>query len=87
MSHRFLRKAEVLAKLGIKREALRTLIDEKHFPPGAQILPGGRAQGWIEDEVDAFIAERRKEAHKEKGVFPKRKESGGARTKKMREKK
>ena len=74
MALRFLRKPQVLAKLGIKREALRELIDGGHFPPGAQILPGGRAQGWIEDEVDAFIAERRKSAHKEKGVFPTKKE-------------
>jgi predicted DNA-binding transcriptional regulator AlpA len=70
MAYRFLRKTEVLAKLGLKREALRELIDKHNFPPGTQIIPGGRAQGWIEDEVDEFIANRRKEAHKEKGVFP-----------------
>jgi predicted DNA-binding transcriptional regulator AlpA len=75
MALRFLRKPEVLAKLGIKREALRELIDGKHFPPGTQIVPGGRAQGWIEDEVDKFIEERRKLAHKEKGVFPTKKET------------
>jgi len=75
MALRFLRKPQVLAKLGIKREALRELIDGGHFPPGAQILPGGRAQGWIEDEVDKFIEERRKLAHKEKGVFPTKKEA------------
>jgi predicted DNA-binding transcriptional regulator AlpA len=75
MALRFLRKPEVLAKLGIKREALRELIDKNHFPPGTQIVPGGRAQGWIEDEVDKFIEERRKMARKEKGVFPTKKET------------
>jgi predicted DNA-binding transcriptional regulator AlpA len=75
MAHRFLRKPEVLAKLGLKREALRELIDSGHFPPGTQIVPGGRAQGWIEDEVDAYIEARRKLAHKEKGVFPTKKET------------
>ena len=75
MAYRFLRKTEVLAKLGLKREALRELIDKHNFPPGTQIIPGGRAQGWIEDEVDKFIEERRKLAHKEKGVFPTKKET------------
>ena len=80
MSHRFLRKSEVLNKLGIKREALRELIDDGHFPPGALIVPGGRAQRWIEDEVDAFIAERRKLAHKEKGKFPEKGSGKAAKT-------
>jgi len=72
MTHVFLRKPEVLKRLGIKRETLRELIDGKHFPPGAPIVPGGRAQGWLEEEVDSYIEARRKEAHKEKGKFPER---------------
>jgi predicted DNA-binding transcriptional regulator AlpA len=80
MAHRFLRKPEVLAKLGIKREALRELIDNKHFPPGTQIIPGGRAQGWIEDEVDKYIEERRELAHKEKGKFPEKGSGKAAKT-------
>jgi predicted DNA-binding transcriptional regulator AlpA len=71
----FLRKAEVLKKLNMKREALRVAIDNGDFPPGVPIFPGGRAQGWIEDEVDSYIEARRKAAHKEKGVFPKTKDA------------
>src|SRR5262249_27035208 len=74
MSLRFLRKSEVLNKLGIKRSALSELIKDDKFPPGVPIIPNGRTQGWIEDEVDAYIAERRKLAHKEQGKFPERKD-------------
>ena len=70
MAHRFLRRPEVLQRLGIKREALRELINDDHFPPGTAIVPGGRAQGWLEEDVDKYIEERRKLAHKEKGIFP-----------------
>ena len=75
MAQRFLRRPEVLARLGIKREALRELINDDHFPPGTQIVPGGRAQGWLESDVDLYIEARRKLAHKEKGVFPTKKAS------------
>jgi len=71
MAHRFLRKPELLKKLSMKREALRAAIADGLFPPGVPIFPGGRAQGWLEDEVDAYIERRRREgAREEKGSFP-----------------
>ena len=77
MAHHFLRKSEVLKRLSMKREALRDAIDRGVFPPGTPIFPGGRAQGWLEEEVDSYIEQRRKLAHKEKGVFPTKKDAAG----------
>jgi len=73
MPRRFLRKPEVLARLSMKREALREAIANGLFPPGVPIFPGGRAQGWLEDEVDAYMEKRRQQGvRKEKGEFPKK---------------
>src|SRR6516225_4245492 len=62
---RFLRKSEVLARLNIKREALREAIERGEFPPPAKIFEGGRAVGWEESIVDAYIEQRCIAAHQE----------------------
>jgi predicted DNA-binding transcriptional regulator AlpA len=46
--------------VGIKKSQLDEAIKDHRFPPPTTILDGGRAQGWLEDEIDAFIESRRK---------------------------
>jgi len=75
MPRKFLRKPEVLARLSMKREALREAIANGLFPPGVPIFPGGRVVGWDETVVDAYIERRtQEEPPKEKGSFPKPKD-------------
>jgi len=76
MTHRFIRRGEVLARLGMRREALRGAIERGDFPPGTKIFAGGRAEGWLEDEVNSYIEARRKEVRKIKSEFPKKKPKG-----------
>jgi prophage regulatory protein len=56
LRERILRRADVEAKVGIKRTALYEAIHEYGFPEPIQIGP--RAVGWRETEVDAWIASR-----------------------------
>lgn len=53
---RFLRIGQVLQRGGISRSMLYALIAKGEFP--RQVPLGARAVGWIESEVDAWIAER-----------------------------
>jgi prophage regulatory protein len=53
---RVLRRAELEAKLGVKKTAIYEAIQHFGFPEPIQLTP--RAVGWIESEVDAWIASR-----------------------------
>lgn len=55
---RIIRKPEVEAKVGICDRELRDLEREGHFPKRFQITPNGRAVGWVETEIDDWIAQR-----------------------------
>ncbi|WP_367155647.1 helix-turn-helix transcriptional regulator [Methylomonas sp. HYX-M1] len=59
MSHKILRKPDVLAKLGIKETLFKKMIKAGAFP--GPILLGGedaKATGWLESEVDAWIDQK-----------------------------
>lgn len=59
MSHKILRKPDVLAKLAIKETLLKKMLRAGAFP--RPILIGGddaKATGWIESEVDAWIDQK-----------------------------
>jgi len=51
---RIIRMPELKAKVGNSESKIYVLIAEKKFPPPVQL--GGNAVGWIEEEVDAYIA-------------------------------
>jgi len=51
-----IRLAEVLHRTGFSRSTLYLLIAKREFPH--QIFLGARSVGWIEQEVDAWIAKR-----------------------------
>ena len=50
----FIRLAEVVRRTGLPRSSLYWLIDQGDFP--RQVLLGKRIVGWIEGEVDEWIA-------------------------------
>ena len=56
MNARILRLDAVLDKTGLSRSLIYQLVSEGNFP--AQIHLGARSVGWIEAEVDDWIATR-----------------------------
>ena len=53
---RVLRLDEVVARVGLSKSTLWRYIDEGDFP--SPIKLGPRASGWIEHEIDEWIASR-----------------------------
>lgn len=53
---RLLRRPEVLKAIGLQRAALYALMREGRFPKPVRIT--ARSVGWIESEVQAWLAER-----------------------------
>lgn len=57
------RHAHVCQKLQISSAKLFDLVAQGIFPKPFQIVPGGRAVGWLERDVDAWVLERRAESY------------------------
>ena len=56
---RILRLKEVLQRVGISRAQLYSLMGEGHFPRNFGLSgPGGRAVGWLESDIDDWVASR-----------------------------
>ena len=53
---RFLRLPEVIARTGLSRSTIYVRIEQGRFPRPVSL--GGRAVGWIEEEVDDWMGER-----------------------------
>jgi prophage regulatory protein len=53
-----LRHPQVCAKLQISSSKLFDLIAKGQFPKPFTIISGGRAVGWLEQEVDQWILDR-----------------------------
>ena len=53
---RILRIPEVLERVGLSRSTVWRLAQADQFPKPVKL--GGRAVGWIEEEIDAWIASR-----------------------------
>ncbi len=58
---RIVRNAQVRAKLDVSEAKLFDMISKGMFPAPFQIVPGGRAMGWLESDVDKWILSRRAE--------------------------
>lgn len=56
IKERILRLPEVLDRIGMKRSSLYKRVNDGEFP--RQISLGGRAVGWYESEVEAWINAR-----------------------------
>lgn len=56
MSKKLIRLPEVVSRTGLGRSAIYDAVAEGTFPKSVPL--GKRAVGWLEDEVDSWIADR-----------------------------
>lgn len=56
---RIIRMRELREKLRLSSSHLYALIARGLFPPPFSIVPGGRAKGWDEADVDAYLDTRK----------------------------
>ena len=57
--NRVLRMKDLTEKVGFRPSTLYQLITEGKFPAPFKLVPGGRATGWMEQDVDAWILEQK----------------------------
>lgn len=55
---RVIRPSEARDRVGVSRAKFADMIAKGHFPKPFTIIPGGRAVGWLEHDVDAWIMDR-----------------------------
>ena len=58
ISIRTLRMKDLPAKVGFQPSTMYGLIAQGKFPKPYKLAPGGRAAGWQETEIDAWITAR-----------------------------
>ena len=58
ISIRTLRMKDLPAKVGFQPSTIYGLIAQGKFPKPYKLAPGGRAAGWQETEIDAWITAR-----------------------------
>jgi prophage regulatory protein len=64
---RVIRHNQVCQKMQISSAKLFDMVATGIFPKPFQLVPGGRAVGWLEQDVDRWILGR-KDAHLQEGV-------------------
>lgn len=64
-STRILRMKDLPPKIGFQPSTIYELIAKDKFPAPFKLVPGGRAAGWLEQEVDAWITEQKESARAE----------------------
>ena len=57
---RIVRPNEVQNRLGVSRAKFADMVAKGQFPKPFTIIPGGRAVGWLGEDVDAWIIQRAK---------------------------
>jgi prophage regulatory protein len=55
---RILRMRDMPAKVGLRPSTLYQLVSEGKFPRPIKLVEGGRASGWFESTIDAWLASR-----------------------------
>jgi len=65
---RVIRDAQIRQKLGLSSAKLFDMVAKGIFPEPFTLVPGGRAVGWLEHEVDHWIIQRRESA--KRGTVP-----------------
>ena len=58
LSPRILRMRDLPRKVGFQPSTLYELISHGKFPAPFKLVPGGRAAGWLESTIDAWLLER-----------------------------
>ena len=54
-----IRHAQVCTKLQVSSAKLFDMIARSQFPKPFRLIPGGRAVGWLEQDVDRWIIDRK----------------------------
>jgi prophage regulatory protein len=54
-----IRHAQVCKKLQVSSAKLFDMIARSQFPKPFRLIPGGRAVGWLEQDVDRWIIDRK----------------------------
>jgi prophage regulatory protein len=49
---------DLVEKVGLRPSTVYELVAKGRFPAPFKIVEGGRASGWLESEVDDFLAKR-----------------------------
>lgn len=57
-SLRFIRAREAIKKTGLSKSSIYDLMAQGQFPKAIRLCVTGRAVGWIESEIDAWMASR-----------------------------
>ena len=61
-SIRIARPDEVRTRIGVSRAKFADMVSKGQFPKPFTIIPGGRAVGWLGEDVDTWIMQRAQEA-------------------------
>ncbi len=62
---RILRMPEVRHKTGLCNSTIYDLTKRGLFPPSLKLIPGGRATGKLESQLDQWILERKSKSYSE----------------------
>lgn len=60
-----IRHAQVCTKLQISSAKLFDMVARGQFPKPFTLVPGGRAVGWLESDVDCYVLARKEASTKE----------------------
>jgi len=64
-SDRIIRMPEVRHKTGLSNSTIYDLTKRGLFPPSRKLIPGGRAAGKLESQVDQWILELKESSNRE----------------------
>ena len=53
-----LRMKDLPHKVGFQPSSIYELVATGKFPPPFKLIPGGRAAGWLESTIDAWVLKR-----------------------------
>jgi len=62
---RVLRMTDVRIKTGLCQSTIHELVNRLVFPKPFKLVPGGRAVGWLESQIDQWISERKSASNQE----------------------
>ena len=57
-SKRILRMRDNCKKVGLGQSSIFALVSRGLFPKPFPLIPGGRAVGWLEEDIDQWILDR-----------------------------
>ena len=64
-SYCVLRMKDIPKKIGFQPSTIYELIAKGKFPAPFKLVPGGRAAGWLESTIDAWLENRLQQNDKE----------------------